>query len=132
MKRCLTSYVIRKMQIRTTARHRCTPIRIAKTQDPKNSRCWQGRGTTGALTPAGRTAEWSNHFGGQFDRSYKTKWASLVAQTVKRLPTMRPSFDPWVGKILWRRKWQPTPVLLPGKSYGWRSMVGYSPWGRRE
>ena len=32
----------------------------------------------------------------------------------------------------WRRKWQPTPVLLPGKSHGWRSLVGYSPWGRQE
>ena len=30
------------------------------------------------------------------------------------------------------RKWQPTPVLLPGKSRGWRSLVGYSPWGRKE
>ena len=44
----------------------------------------------------------------------------------------RPRFDPWVGKIPWRRKWQPTPVLLPGKSYGQRRLVGYSPWGRRE
>ena len=33
--------------------------------------------------------------------------------------------------ILWRRKWQPTPVFLPGKFHGWRSLVGYSPWGRR-
>ena len=41
-------------------------------------------------------------------------------------------FDPWVGKIPWRRKWQPTPVLLPGKSHGWRSPVGYSSWGRKE
>ena len=32
----------------------------------------------------------------------------------------------------WRRKWQPTPVFLPGKSHGWRSLVGYSPWGRKE
>ena len=32
----------------------------------------------------------------------------------------------------WRRKWQPTAVLLPGKSRGWRSMVGYSPWGCKE
>ena len=30
----------------------------------------------------------------------------------------------------WRRQWQPTPVLLPGQSHGWRSLVGYSPWGR--
>ena len=38
-------------------------------------------------------------------------------------------FDPWVGKIPWRRKWQPTPVLFPGKSHGPRSLAGYSPWG---
>ena len=58
---------------------------------------------------------------------------SPVAQTVKRLPTMwETAFDPWVGKILWRRKWPPTPVLLPGKSYGQRSLVGYSPWGCKE
>ena len=34
--------------------------------------------------------------------------------------------------FLWRRKWQPTPVLLPGKSHGQRSLVGYSPWGHKE
>ena len=43
----------------------------------------------------------------------------------------RPGFDSWVGRIPWRRKWQPTPVLSPGKSHGRRSLVGYSPWGRR-
>ena len=32
----------------------------------------------------------------------------------------------------WRRKWQPTPVFLPGKSHGWRSLLGYSPWGLKE
>ena len=32
----------------------------------------------------------------------------------------------------WRRQWHLTPVLLPGKSYGWRSLVGCSPWGRKE
>ena len=59
-------------------------------------------------------------------------WTSLVTQTVKRLLTMRkPGFDPWV-RILWRRQWHPTLVLLPGKSDGWRSLVGYSPWGRKE
>ena len=58
---------------------------------------------------------------------------SLVAQMVKRLPTMRETwFNPWVGKIPWKRKWQPTPVLLPGKSHEWRSLVGYSPWGHKE
>ena len=39
----------------------------------------------------------------------------------------RRGFDPWVRKIPWRRKWQPTPVFLPGKSYGQRSLAGYSP-----
>ena len=37
-------------------------------------------------------------------------------------------FDPWVRKVPWRRKWQPIPVFLPGKSYGQRSLTGYSPW----
>ena len=36
-------------------------------------------------------------------------------------------FDPWVGKIPWRRKWLPAPVFLPGKSHGQRSLAGYSP-----
>ena len=38
-------------------------------------------------------------------------------------------FDPWVVKIPWRRERQPTPVFLPGKSHGQRSLVGYSPQG---
>ena len=41
-------------------------------------------------------------------------------------------FDPWVGKIPWRRKWQPIPVFLPGKSHRQRSLVGYSPWGHKK
>ena len=122
-----------------------------------------------------------------------TGWASLMAQTVKRLPAMletrvrflgredpvkkemaihsstlagkipwteepdrlqsmglprvghdsatsltqyrrcrRCGFDPWVRKILWRRAWQFTPVFLPGKFHGQRSLIGYTPWGRKE
>ena len=34
------------------------------------------------------------------------------------------------AEYIQRRQWHPTPVLLPGKSHGWRSLVGYSPWGR--
>jgi len=37
--------------------------------------------------------------------------------------------NPWARKIHWRRKWQPTPVFLSGKSHGQRSLVVYSPWG---
>ena len=43
----------------------------------------------------------------------------------------RHGFYPWVGKIPWRRKWQPTIVFLPGKSHGQRSLAGYSPWGHK-
>ena len=58
---------------------------------------------------------------------------SLVAQTVKRLPTMRETRVQSLGQEdPLRRKWQPTPVLLPGKSHGWRSVVGHSPWGLKE
>ena len=44
----------------------------------------------------------------------------------------RCKFSPWVRKIPWRRRWQPTPVFLPGNSHGWRSLAGYSPWGRKK
>ena len=59
--------------------------------------------------------------------------ASLVAQLVKNsLQCGGLRFDPWVGKIPWRRRWQPTPVFLPGESHGQRNLVGYSPWGCQE
>ena len=41
-------------------------------------------------------------------------------------------FNPWVRKILWRRKWQCTPIFLPGRSHGQRSLAVYSPWGLTE
>ena len=44
------------------------------------------------------------------------------------LQCRRPGFNPRVGKIPWRRKWQPTPVLLPEEFHGQRSLVDYSPW----
>ena len=43
----------------------------------------------------------------------------------------RCGFNSWVGKIPWSRKWQPTPVCLPGESHGQRILAGCSPWGRR-
>ena len=55
-------------------------------------------------------------------------WASLVAQLVRiHLPCRTPGFNPWVGKIPWRREWLPTPVFWPGEFHGL-----YSPWGRKE
>ena len=43
----------------------------------------------------------------------------------------RRRFDPWVGKMPWRRKRQRTPLFLPGKSQGQRNLLRYSPWGRK-
>ena len=62
--------------------------------------------------------------------------ASLMAQWVKNPPAMQETQERWVqslgGKEAWRRKWQPTPVFLPGKSHGQRSLAGYSPGGFKE
>ena len=44
----------------------------------------------------------------------------------------RHGFDPWVGKIPWRRKWQFIPVFLPGKSHGQRRLAGYRPQDHKE
>ena len=58
---------------------------------------------------------------------------SLVAQMVKHLPEMQETWLRFLGwEDLLEKKWQPTPVLLPGESHGRRSLVGYSPWGCKE
>ena len=56
-----------------------------------------------------------------------------MAQTLKNPSTMwRPGFHTWVGKILWRRAWLPTPVFWPGECHGQRSLAGYSPRDHKE
>ena len=57
--------------------------------------------------------------------------ASLVAHCRTCLQGGRPRFDPWVGKITWRKELLLTPVFWPGEFYGQRSLAGYSPWGSR-
>ena len=57
----------------------------------------------------------------------------LITQTVKSLPTMRETGVQSLGQEdPLKKERQPTPVLLPGKSHGWRSLVGYSPWCHKE
>ena len=60
------------------------------------------------------------------------RWHSGKASACQCRRHRRCRFNPWVGKISWRKKRQPTPVFLPGKSHGPRNLVGYSPWGRKE
>ena len=60
------------------------------------------------------------------------RWLSGKESACQCRRRRRRGFDPWVGKIPWRRKWQPTLVFLPGESHGWRNLVGYRPWGCKE
>ena len=55
-----------------------------------------------------------------------------MVQQVKSPPEMQETQETWVGKIPWRRKWQPTPVILPGIFHGQRSLAAYSPGGHKE
>ena len=69
-------------------------------------------------------------------------WSDLAAAAPGRLSGKEPAcqcrrhrrlkFDPQVGKIPWRRAWQPTLVFLPRESHGQRSLAGYGPWGLKE
>ena len=54
---------------------------------------------------------------------------TVVKNPPAKQETQTRRVDPWVGKIPWRRKWQPTPLFLPGKSHGQKSLEGYSPRG---
>ena len=60
-------------------------------------------------------------------------WPSAMAQQwrihLQCSRDKRCGFNPWVWKILWRRKWQPTPIFLPGNSQGQSSLASYSAWG---
>ena len=77
----------------------------------------------------------------QNGKEYKKEYiyiyrASQVSLVVKNLPAnagdVECGFNPWVGKIPWRREWQPTLVFLPGESHGQRSLLGYSPQSLKE
>ena len=63
-------------------------------------------------------------FASQVVQRWRTCWTTEETQETR--------FDPWAGKLPWRRAWRPTPVLLPGESHGQRSLAGYSPGGHKE
>jgi len=68
-------------------------------------------------------------------RALPRKSWGFPGSVVKNLPAIqetRCEFDSWVGRIPWRRKWQPTPVFLPGKSHGQGSLTDYIPWGYKK
>ena len=70
------------------------------------------------------------HMSAEFQRIARRDKKAFLSNQCKEIEEnnrMRKTRD-----LLWRRQWQPTPVLLPGESHGQRSLVGYSPWGREE
>ena len=60
------------------------------------------------------------------------RWASRHEHQGKNLHQQKDYILLKVQMIIWRRQWHPTPVFMPGKSHGWRSLVDYSPWGHEE
>ena len=71
------------------------------------------------------------NYGSGIDLFYNMKIQWLRQKRII-LQRRKPGFDPWVGKIPWKREWLPTPVFLPGEFHGQRSLVGYSPGGHKE
>ena len=65
-------------------------------------------------------------------REQSNQWLSAIESTCCCRRRKGCGFDPWVGSVPWRRKWQPTPGFLPGKSHAQRSLVGYSSWSLEE
>ena len=74
-------------------------------------------------------SQFSRHQLGVLEFNSILSWLRGKESTCQCRRLKRQGFDPWVGKTPWNKKWQPAPGFLPGKSYGQRSLVGYSPWG---
>ena len=101
---------------------------ITNSMDMSPSRSWWWTGKPGMLQP-------------MVSQRVGHNWATeLNWSCIQSLPwwlrskefacqCRRHNFNPWVKKIPWRRKWQPTPAFLPGKSYSHSCLVGCSPWG---
>ena len=91
-----------------------------------------GTGRTGQWIREQRT--WGGVRGGRRHFHLEVQPGLSGGSVVKNLPVNAGDarVDPWVGKIPWRRKWQPTPGFLPVKSHGQRSLAGCSPQGHRE
>ena len=68
----------------------------------------------------------------EFRHTADTRWCSGKESTCQCRRHKKCRFDPWVRKIPWGRKWQPTPVFLPEKFHEQRSLADYSAWGHKE
>ena len=87
------------------------------------------------LNEVGRTRVWPFFWNSIVLMPYSKIYMGLSWQLSGKESTgqcRRLGFDPWVRRIPWRKKWQPTPAFLSGKSHGQGSLAGYSPWGLKE
>ena len=111
--------------------HVCSVAKLCLTLfDPESHEAWTPAKLLCPWDSLGKNTSMSCHF--LLQRIFPTQGlthATLVAQRLKRLLVMQ---ETWVRNIPWRRKRQPTPVLLSGESHGQRSLVGYSPRGLKE
>ena len=125
----LAVFLLLSLSFGSTFKTLAEPAHIFPTSTP----VWNG---CGHLPPASLHYSPPPPLGFRFFLPKQPEWSCLIRDypggPVVETPHSqrgRPGFNPWVGKIPWRRAWQPTPVFLPGKSHGQRSLAGYSPWG---
>ena len=102
-----------------------TPLQCSCLENPRDGGAW-GAAIYGVAQSRTRLKRLSSSSGILYGLPWWLSGKESVCQC------RRPRFDLWVGKILWRRAWQPTPAFLPGESHGQRSLAGFSPRGRTE
>ena len=104
-----------------------TPLQCSCLENPRDGEAWWA--AVSGVTQSRTWLKWLS------SRS-RSRRVSMMAHQVKNPPAMQETqemqVNPSVRKIPWRRKWQPIPIVLHGKSHGQRSLAGYSLWGRTE
>ena len=128
MKRCSIALIIRETQIKTIIRYHLTQMRMTIIKNSINNKCCRGCGEKGTLLHCW----WAFKLVQLLWRMGFPDGTSGKELTCQCRRHKRCGFDPWVGKIPWRRAWQSTPVFFPGESHGQRSVVSYSPQDRKE
>ena len=132
-KRCSKYLVIGEITIKTTVRPPGIPLSRPKIKKTDNSKSWWEWKISVTFTHC--SWEWKmlrTLRDNVWQYLLKPGGASGKEPTCQCRRHKRCGFDPWIVKIPRRRKWQPTPVYLPGESHGWRSLAGYSPQGCKE